>query len=229
MDRIRSGALWALAAALAVSSALLSLVPPEAFGAVKPHGFELRLAQASTPAGMLTFTVNWTNPTQYTDGSALASTDINQTRIEYGTCTGGSPVLMGTVLGQFIATGGLQHAASPALAAGTYCARAYTTAKGVESVASSVVSVTLVAPPQPAPNPPSGVTATPVVQTADTNAYKLHQAVDSYQMVAFGSVPAGTACDPTHSIDGYSLIQRATVTLASRFDVAPLLAWAHCG
>jgi len=49
-----------------------------------------------------TATVSWTHPTTYTDGSALALTDISQTRIEYGTCAG---TAFGTKAGEQIATG----------------------------------------------------------------------------------------------------------------------------
>jgi hypothetical protein len=35
-----------------------------------------------------TATVTWTNPTTYTDGTAIATGDISQTRIEYGSCNG---------------------------------------------------------------------------------------------------------------------------------------------
>lgn len=210
---------------------LLALVgfvlPPFATAAI-PQGMFLQAAAITTPAGQA-IAAQWTNPTAYIDGAALPATDIVQTRIEYGSCVGaGTLLVFGVKAGQFISTGGATHANSPVLAPGTYCIQAFTTAKGIESSPSNAAQVILAPPPQPAPNPPSNLTAAPLVQVADTNAYKLRQAVDGYSMVAIGSVAAGTACDVTHSVDGYSPIPRATVTLASKIDTLPLVTFAHC-
>lgn len=180
MDRIRVGSLWTIAWALAVSSALLSAVPSEAFGGEnRSAGAQLHLAQASQPTPTtFTFQANWVNPTQYADGTALAATDITQTRLEYGTCTGsGSTLDVGTVQGQFIAQGGLQHATSPALTAGTYCVRAYTTAKGLESVASSPAATITFAVPQAPPNAPARVTVTAVVSSGAPSSFTAKQGV----------------------------------------------------
>lgn len=98
-------------------------------------------------------TVLWTNPTSYTDGSALSAASITRTRIEYGTCI--NATTFGTRISDVIATGSVTTANTPNLNPGTYCFRAYTTASGLESAPSSVASKVVV---QPAPNPPSNVT-----------------------------------------------------------------------
>jgi hypothetical protein len=107
------------------------------------------LSVVSLPALAATVTANWVNPTQYTDGSALAVTAITQTRIEYGTCVSGA---FGVKAGEFVSAGNDTSQVSPNLAPGTYCLRAYTTASGVESAASNIATVSVA---QPAPRPPT--------------------------------------------------------------------------
>lgn len=170
----------------------------------------LLLASSAATAG----TVNWTNPVTYTDGSTLAPADITQTRIEYGSCNG---TAFGTKAGEVKATGPATSAPIN-LSPGTYCLRGYTTAKGVESVASAVFKSVIA---QPAPNPP-------VLVTVEMTAYKMRQSVDGFSFVAIGTVPLGTACD-AKSADGFNVIARANVKLASKFDTLPLVAFAKCG
>lgn len=100
--------------------------------------------------------VTWTNPTTYSDSTALPASDITRTRVEYGTNTG--PVCgFGTRIADVIANGSATSVSTPNLPIGTYAFRAFTTAKGVESVASNVACRSVV---QAAPNPPSAVTVT---------------------------------------------------------------------
>lgn len=108
------------------------------------------LALLAFPVLAATVTVSWTNPTAYTDNSPLPASAITRTRIEYGTCAAGGA--FGTRAGEFVSAGNDTSEASPNLAPGTYCLRAYTTASGVESVASNIASVAVV---QPAPRPPT--------------------------------------------------------------------------
>jgi hypothetical protein len=65
--------------------------------------------------------------------------------------------------------------------------------------------------------------------TLTTIAYKQRQAVDGVTYVAIGSVPIDTACTMSGQAGGYMIVPRASVKLASRFDVLPVTAWAHCG
>lgn len=97
-----------------------------------------------------TVNVTWTNPVEYVDNTPLAPASISRTRIEYGSCLAGGA--FGTKAGEFISSGNDAQETSPNLAPGTYCFRAYTTASGVESVASNVATSVVV---QPAPKPPT--------------------------------------------------------------------------
>lgn len=159
---------------------------------------------------------SWSNPTTKTDGAALAPASITQTRIEYGTCSAAG--IFGTKQGDFKLTGNGTAAFVP-LAAGTYCVRLYTSVGAAESAISSVTAsgiATAVPPPPP-----------PVPKTVDTIAYKMRQDVDGFTFVPLGSVPKGTVCG-SHTADAFTLIPRAAVTLASRFDTLPLLVFAKC-
>jgi hypothetical protein len=166
-----------------------------------------------------TATATWTNPTAYTDGSALVSTDITQTRVEYGTCAAGSTSTFGTASGQVIAAGAVTTISIPNLGPGTWCFRAYTTAKGVESGPSNVGSKVIT---QPAPNPPT-------LGAISVAAYKMRQTIDGFSMVAIGTVNLGTPCNTSYSVNGYSVVPRSAVTLSSKFDTLPLVVYASCG
>lgn len=97
-------------------------------------------------------TVTWTNPTSYSDGSALAPADIASTTIEY---SNGST--FGTVAGQVVVTGAATTGIAPDPAAGaSRCYRARTTviaAKGGQTSVPSNVACRTAA--FPAPNPPT--------------------------------------------------------------------------
>lgn len=135
-----------------------------------------------------TVNLSWTNPTTYTDNTAIGSTDITQTRIEYGSCSG---TAFGTKAGQQIVNGSAT-ADAITLAAGTYCFRAYTTALGVESAASSVTTATVT---QSAPNPP-------VLKTVSTTAYIAVGSGRRVAMIPAGTVPKGTVCQASKSLLG---------------------------
>lgn len=179
-------------------------------------------------------TINVAAPTQNTDGTTIPASGAGSLvsfRVEYGSCTGASPVLFGTKIGQIIVTMPASSGVVSGLNAATqYCFRAaWTNTVGSESVMSTVVGATTPAAAPVVPNPGTINSVTPTVQTADTNAYKLRQVLGDYSFVAYGTVPAGTPCNPAHSNDGYSVIDRTTVALFSKFDVQPLIAYAHCG
>ena len=143
--------------------------------------------------------VTWTNPTSYVDASALAPADISQTRIEYGTCAGAA---FGTKVGEVATTGAVTTTTITGLAAGTWCFRGYTTAKGAES-APSVVATKVV--PQAAPNPPTLATIT-------TTAYAPRLNGRQVVMAPVGTVPLGTACNKNVRLAGKYQIPTAAVT-----------------
>lgn len=162
-------------------------------------------------------TATWTNPTQYTDGAALAPADIQQTRLEYGTCVG---TAFGVKAGEVIVTGSTTTATVQNLAAGTWCFRAYSKAKGVESAASAVASKVV---PQAAPQPP-------VLVTVETVAYSItvdypHLAI--VKNAAVGKVVLGVVCSAAETDDGYRLIPRTSVAWSGANR--PTYVVARCG
>jgi len=185
---------------------------------MKYLAFILGMLPTLALAGTFSFAV--VAPTQNTDGTAIPASGtgaIASHRIEYGSCTGTS---FGTKAGEVTLTMPTVSGTSPNVAAGTYCVRAYAkTNQGSESVASNVAQA-IVAPSTP--NPPTLTVTTPT-------AFKMRQSVDGYQFVKIGTVPIGTTCDASHSVDGLNVVSRANVTLTSRFDTMPLVVFAKCG
>lgn len=97
-------------------------------------------------------TIQWTHPTTYSDGSALALSDIASTTIEWS-----NGATFGAVNGSQVVSGSANSAVVPDPAAGSSrCWRARTTvvaAKGGQTSGPSNVSCKTV--PFPAPNPPT--------------------------------------------------------------------------
>ena len=79
------------------------------------------------PAGAADVKVSWTNPTQYSDGTALALDNIKDTRVQYGTCTTATTPTFGTLTGEKYVPGPEATMTFTGVAAGTYCFRAQTT------------------------------------------------------------------------------------------------------
>lgn len=124
--------------------------------------------------------------TTYEDGTPLAVADITQSRVEYGTCVGAA---FGTKAGEWVIAGNATTGSKSGIAPGTYCTRAYTTAKGVESLASNVVAKTI---NQPAPNPPVlAVTATAAFVPVFNKTWNYWAMADQV-----GTVKLGTECNP---------------------------------
>jgi len=107
----------------------------------------------SMAAWAANMTYTWKNATTNTDGSAIPTTgggSIASTRIEYGTCNG---LAFGVKVGEVVTSGPVETAATPNVAPGTYCSRAYNkNTYGNESGPTLVVQKVIDAP---TPNPPS--------------------------------------------------------------------------
>ena len=148
-------------------------------------------------------TATWTHPTSYVDGSPLVATDISQTRLEYGSCSG---TAFGVKSGETVVAGAATTATISGLAAGSYCFRAYTTAKGVESGPSAVASKTV---PQAAPSPPT-------LTTISTVAYSVTVDWPNLAFVrskAVGTVALGVPCAAAATDDGLHMIPLSAVKL----------------
>lgn len=165
----------------------------------------LLLFVAAANAGDAALT--WTQPTQNVDGTAIPASGTGRltgNRAEWGTCTGTAPnYAFGTQSGQQVFTTPTSAYTVMNLAPGTWCFRVYASTTYGESGPSGVASKVIAAP---MPNPPSGLTV------AGGMVYHIQKREDRFVMLPVGTVPAGTVCDPTQSVNGYYVVPRAAVT-----------------
>lgn len=176
----------------------------------------LCLGASPTHAGDAVLT--WTLATQNTDGTAIPAsgpTSLASTRVEWGTCSGSN---FGTKAGeQVVAKPATTHTVTN-LSAGTYCFRAYSrTVAGLESAPTNAVTKTILQAP---PNPPGNLVV------ADLVVYQVIGTPDAFALLPVGTVPAGTACDPSQSINGRYAVPRAAVTWYG--SVKPQVVVAQC-
>lgn len=169
------------------------------------------LAVLPTIASAGALDVTWVNPTKYTDNTNLAVADIQQNRVEYGTCTG---TAFGTKIGEAISGGAAVAKQIPDVAPGTYCVRVFTTAKNTESAASNVASKVVA---QPAPMPP--------VLTATTTAYTLVKQRDALVMLPVGTVAPDTKC-LADRVNDMNAVPRDSVTFTG--SVKPEVVFSVC-
>ena len=178
--------------------------------------FALCLSAKPTWAGDAVLT--WTLATQNTDGTAIPAsgpTSLASTRVEWGTCSGSN---FGTASGQqIVATPAVTYTVT-GLAAGVWCFRAYSrTVAGLESAPTVVITKTILQAP---PQPPGNLTV------AALTVYQFIGTTDAITLLAVGTVPAGTACDPAQSVNGRYAVPRAAVTWYG--SVRPRVVFAQC-
>lgn len=165
--------------------------------------------------------LTWTQPTHNTDGSVIPASGTGRltgNRVQWGTCTGTAPNYgFGTQAGQQVFTTPTTAYTVPNLAPGTWCFRAYASTTYGESGPTNVVAK-VIAPP--IPNPPSNLTV------ADTLAFTVLKRDNRFVMLPVGTVPAGTACDTSQSINGYYVVPREAVTWSG--SVKPVVVVAQC-
>lgn len=155
-------------------------------------------------------TLTWTTPTQRTDGSAL--TNLASYRIYYGT-SAASLTQTASVTNPGLVTYTIQN-----LAPGTwYFAMTALDAGGLESARTNVVSKVILQAP---PNPPGNLTVAALL------VYQVSGVPNKFQLAAVGTVPAGTVCDPTQSVNGYYAVPREAVIWYG--NVRPRVVVAHC-
>lgn len=167
----------------------------------------------SCPARAGEATLSWTPPTQRTDGSPL--TNLAGFKAYYGT----SPTTLTTVVDipgplvtQRVITG-----LSPAT---WYFAMTAYDATGLESDKSPTVSkVILPAPPMP----PGNLT----VQAGNLVVYTIVKRPDRFALVPVGTVPEGTACDTSQSVNGHYAVPTASVIWSG--NIRPVVVVAQCG
>lgn len=142
--------------------------------------------------------LSWTNAVQNEDGSAL--TDLAATRLYFGVCEVGdlpaNPLYVEV-------TPDVTSYEFDNLADGEWCFRAtHVNASGVESRLSGLATKTVVT----APLPP-----TDLVVNEET-AYGISQSDNVLRTFPVGTVPIGTPCDNTMSVNGLYRVDKDAVT-----------------
>jgi hypothetical protein len=166
-------------------------------------------------------TLNWTAPTQNTDGSPLM--DLDHYKIYYGTSTTSLTQLVDLI------TKSLLTYKVTNLAPGTwfFSMTAINTA-GIESDKSNVVSKVIL---PTKPNSPTDLTVTTIAL------FRLVQNISptgegDLVMVLLGTVPAGTSCDVSQTITthgvSYNKVPRNTVGIIYTDNNRPPTVWAIC-
>ena len=178
----------------------------------------IALCVSASPARAGDAALTWTLATANTDGTAIPAsgpTSLAATRVEWGTCSGSN---FGTASGQqIVATPAVTYTVT-GLAAGVWCFRAYSrTVAGLESAPTNVVTKTILQSP---PQPPGNLTV------AALTVYQFIGTTDAITLLAVGTVPAGTACDPAQSVNGRYAVPRAAVTWYG--SVRPRVVFAQC-
>jgi hypothetical protein len=170
--------------------------------------------------------VTWTHPTQYVDGTALPISQIARTEIEYGICNGLNSGFMATPAPVIVSVTAPAAARTiTGLAAGTWCFRARTVSTLNTTPSAWTVNANGTLPYKvilpPVPQPPSNL------MLANTQVFTVVKQRDAFVMLPVGTAPAGTACDPLQSVNGYHVIPREAVTFTG--SVQPEVVVARCG
>jgi hypothetical protein len=164
-------------------------------------------------------TLNWQNATQNEDGSTIPATGDNAldtTTIEYAACIGGQLSAPRT---QAIVPATEQTTILSIITPGDWCFVAFhTNVAGNDSAESNIAIKTII----PAtPNPPGLLTVTDLV------VFTVAKTTDRFLLVAVGTVPSGTTCDPDQSVNGHYAVPINQVTWSG--TVRPVVVVAKCG
>jgi len=181
-----------------------------AFGA---HGADLNLS--------------WTNASTNVDGSAIPTdiTDISSlktTELEYGSC-GVADIPTGTLTTVIRTTTvpGKAETTTITVTPGTWCVHArHQNLGNVYSDWSVSKSKTVLETPN-TPNPPGGLTVTEMV------AYTLVKQSNRFVLLPVGTVPGGTLCDSSQTVNGYFVVPTEAVTWSG--TIRPVVVVAKCG
>lgn len=172
----------------------------------------------SLPAAAGDMVLTWTHPTKNTDNTNIPASgpgSLTGTRVEWGTCSGNN---FGTKAGEQVVAAPAATYTVTNLAPGKWCARVYArNTYSQESAPTNAVSKVLEAP---TPNPPSDLTVRDLV------VYQVIGTLDRIALLPVGTVPAGTTCDPTQTVNGFYAVPRAAVTWYG--SVKPQVVVASC-
>lgn len=179
------------------------------------------ISTAAFAAGTGTADLSWVNPTQYSDGSSLPVSEIQNLKIMYGKCPDGQMPTTVTAIAVPKAGGTLPTSLTvTGLDNGSkYCyAMSTVSVSNGESVRSNV-AVSTTGPHAP-PLPPSGLTVTALT------VYMEVRSQNRFALVAVGTVPPDTACDPTQSVNGFYAVPVERVSWSG--NVRPPVVVAKC-
>lgn len=161
--------------------------------------------------------LTWVQPTQNVDGSSIPASGEGRligNRAEWGTCNG---TAFGIKAGeQAFATPTTAYTVT-GLTPGTWCFRVYASSTYGESGPSNVAQKVIT---PPLPKPPTGLTV------ADGTAFTVLKREDRFVLLPVGTVPAGTACDTTQSVNGMYVVPRDAVTWSG--TVKPVVVVSAC-
>ncbi len=160
-------------------------------------------------------TLSWTAPTQNTDGTAL--TDLAGFTIYGGTVQGGPYGDVSITISNPNTTTFTVSGLSEGI---TYffVTTAFNSASPVqESDFSNEVSKLI---PPLVPMPPT------MLMVADLTVYNVIKQVDKFVLLAAGTVPAGTSCDPSQTVNGRYVVANDLVTWFG--NVEPIVVVADC-
>lgn len=180
------------------------------------------LVSSAALAGDASANLSWTNATTYTDGKPMPISDIAGVRVMYAKCADGKtlPATVtavplnktgSTVPSAYIVTG-LDNSTGYCFAVSTL------SVTNGESGPSAIVST--VSDPHAPPAPPTGLAV------ANKTVYMEVRGQDRFALVAVGTVPPGTKCDTSQSINGYFVVPNKAVSWSG--DVRPTVVVAQC-
>ena len=166
-------------------------------------------------------TVTWTNATLNEDGSTIPATgdlSLASTTVEYAACIAGAlsePQIPTIVLMP------AEELVVDIVTPGDWCFVARHTTVGNVDSADSNISVKTIAPP--VPMPPASLTVIDLV------AYTIVKQPDRFLLVAVGTVPADTVCDPNQSANGHYVVPNDAVIWTDPNGPRPVVIVAKCG
>lgn len=167
-----------------------------------------------------TANVSWTNATLNEDGTPIPETGDNAlatTTVKYSECVAGD--LGGTILDATV-NFPLEAVEIFGLTQGEWCFRAYHTNNAGVSSADSNLSVKTILPPPATPQPP-------VITAVQITVFTIIKQIDRFVFLPVGTVPEGTECVRTMSINEYNVVPREAVTWSG--SVRPAVVVARCG
>ena len=166
-------------------------------------------------------TVGWDNATLNEDGSTIPATgdlSLASTTLEYAACIAGA--LSEPRIPTIVPMPAIELTVD-IMTPGDWCFVAHhTTVGGTDSGESNIVVKNV---PVPIPMPPANLTVIDLV------AYTIVKQPDRFLLVAVGTVPADTACNPNQSTNGHYVVPNDTVIWTDPNGPRPVVVVAKCG